>query len=109
MSQRLWDVQTHPIIFSMFHLLKSSKEADQLSEKLIKQITHKEFVTIFPRKRDLRRPDKIGQSKLIEFIKMIIDDLKLGVFICEHQREHFFTIFTYNNLVNTIFENLAFS
>ena len=100
-----WDVQTPPNNFQYVSSLKSSKEADQLSEKLIKQITHKEFVTIFPRKRDLRRPDKNwSEQNWIEFIKMIIDDLKLGVFICGTPEGTFLHNFTYNNLVNTIFE-----
>ena len=89
--------------FQYVSSLKSSKEADQLSEKLIKQITHKEFVTIFPRK-SLRRPDKNWSEQLIEFIKMIID-LKLG-FFCRNTRGTFLHNLTYNNLVNIILKNL---
>ena len=101
-----WDVQTPPKNFQYIPTLRSSSKVDKFTDVLIKQINNEDFVTIFPRKRNLRRPDKNwSEQNWIEFIKLIIDKLNLGVFICGTPEGTCLHDFKYKNLINTVFED----
>lgn len=100
-----WDVQTPPKKYQETINLKPTIKGINLFNSIKIKSGIKDFITIFPRKRISRRPDKNwSEENWIKFIKLIIDDLKVGVFICGTPEGTCLHNFKYKNFYNTVFE-----
>ena len=102
---KAWDVQVPPKNYQIVNFLKPTNKINNLYLKVIKQINTKNFVTLFPRKRDMLRPERnYSETKWKIFIKKLVDELNLGVFICGTPNGAGLKSFKYKNVYNTVFE-----
>jgi len=103
--EKAWDVQAPPKNFQIIKFLKPTNHVNELYLKVRQKVNLKNFVTLFPRKRDVFRPERNYHEKKWEiFIKRLVDELKLGVFICGTPEGAGLKNFKYQNVYNTTFE-----
>jgi len=103
--EKAWDVQVPPKNFQIINHLRPTNKVNDLYQKIRQKVNSKHFVTLFPRKRDIVRPARnYSENKWEIFIKRLVDDLKLGVFICGTPEGAGLKQFKYYNVYNTAFE-----
>lgn len=103
--EKAWDVQVPPKNFQIINFLKSTTRVNDLYLKVRQKVNTKHFVTLFPRKRNVFRPERnYSENKWKILIKRLVDDLNLGVFICGTPEGTGLRDFRYNNVYNTVFE-----
>ena len=97
-----WDVQTPPGIFQKHIKLSPSTESKKKISLLINNDIDSKFVTIFARNL-LKRKDKNWKEQYWKiFVKLLVDDLDLKVFLCGLSNASFLEDFSYRNVYNTI-------
>ncbi len=97
-----WDTQTPPGIYQKHIKLSPSHESNNKIKLLINNDIKSKFVTIFARNL-LKRKDKNWREDYWKtFIKLLVEDLNLKVFLCGLSNASFLENFNYKNVYNTI-------
>ena len=101
--EKAWDVQAPPKNFQIINFLKPTTKVNDLYLKVRQRVNTKHFVAISKKTKCLDKKEITPKINEI-FIKKLVDDLNLGVFICGTPEGVSLSDFKYNNVYNTVFE-----